>query len=195
MLIIDELTVLKQKIINKSSLKEQIFYQFLVDEPLSYPAKNDLTEIERICYSAFCTDIPSNKDLTDLIEAQKRTRPIRGMHYTENLIELTAMALANSESKKETLKAYSESHSTRDFYILHALFSDHAFNLPTPQGTIDEIALHLYKESFSRKMEVSFISRLKGSIRFDGSLRNRNNGTSKQWRITLSSIERRTSFM
>ena len=151
MLIIDELRGLKQKLINKSSLKEQAFYQFLVDEPLSYPGKDSLAVVEQICYSVFCTDIPPKIDLTSLVTAQRKTQPIGGMHYTENLIELTAMALANSESEKETLKAYSENHSTRDFYILHALFSDHAFNLPTPQGTIDEIALHLYKESFPEK--------------------------------------------
>ena len=151
MLIIDELRGLKQKFINTSSPKEQAFYQFLLNKPLSYPAKNDLTEIEQIYYSVFCIDIPLKKDLTNLIEAQRRTQPIGGMHYTENLIELTAMALVNPELEKDTLKAYSENHSTRDFYILHVLFSDSGSNTPTSQGTIDEIALHLYKESFPEK--------------------------------------------
>ena len=151
LIIIDELRVLKQKFIKKSSLKEQVFYHFLVNEPLSYPTKNDLTEIEQICYSVFCTDVPLKKDLTNLIKAQRRTQPIGGMHYTQNLIELSAMAKDCVESEKENLKAYSESHSARDFYILHVLFSTLGSNTPPSQGTIDEIALHLYKESFPEK--------------------------------------------
>ncbi len=161
MLIIDELKALKQKFIKKSSLKEQTFYYFLVGEPLSYPTKSDLTETEQICYSAFCTDIPSNKDLTNLIEIRRRTRPIGGMHYTGNLIELIAMAIESSELERDTLKMHAESHSTRDFYILHVLFSDHVSNPPTPQGTIDEIALHLYKDSFPEKWKAFLFVGLK----------------------------------
>lgn len=160
MLIFGELTELKQVLLNKSSLKEKAFYQFLVDEPLNYPAKNDLTEIERICYSVFCTDIPSNKDLTNLIEAQRRTRPIRGMHYTENLIELTAMALKNPELERDTLKEYSENHSTRDFYILYIQFPNLESNIPIAQGPIDEIALHLCKENFPQKWKALLLAGL-----------------------------------
>ena len=151
MLIIDELRSLRQKFINRSSLKEKVFYQFLVNAPLSYPRKNNLARIEQICCSVFCIDIPPKIDLTNLIEAQRRTQPIGGMHYTENLIELIAMALENPEAERETLKTYSENHSTRDFYILHVLFPTLDPNIPTAQGTIDETALHLYKGSFPEK--------------------------------------------
>lgn len=151
MLIIDDLRALRQKFINRSSLKEKVFYQFLVNAPLSYPKKNNLARVEQICCSVFCIDIPPKIDLTNLIEAQRRTQPIGGMHYTENLIELIAMALENPEAERETLKAYSENHSTRDFYILHVLFPTLGPNIPTAQGTIDEIALHLYKGSFPEK--------------------------------------------
>lgn len=160
MLILGELIELKQVLLNKSSLKEEAFYQFLVDKPLSYPAKSDLTEIERICYSAFCTDIPTNKNLTNLIEAQRRTRPIRGMHYTENLIELTAMALKNPKLERGTLKEYSENHSTRDFYILYVQFPNLESNIPIAQGNIDEIALHLCKESFPQEWKALLLAGL-----------------------------------
>ena len=161
MLIISELTELKRILLNKLSLKEQVFYQFLVGEPLSYPMNGALTEIEQIYYSVFCTDIPPGKDVTSLIEAQRRTRPIGGMHYTQNLIELSAIALANPELEKDTLKAYSESHSTRDFYILQVLFSDIDFNTPTIHGTIDEIASHLYKKSFPEEWKTLLLMGLK----------------------------------
>ena len=161
MLIINELKKLKQILLNRSSLKEQAFYQFLVDDPLNYPNENDLTEIEQIIYSVFCANIPPKNDLTNLIESHRKTQPIGGMHYTKNLIELTAMALENSALEKETLRAYSQSHSTRDFYILHVLFLDLEFNRPAVQGAIDEIALHLFKDSFSEKWKDLLIKGLK----------------------------------
>ena len=74
-------------------------------QPLS-PAKNELTEIERQLFVEL---------------EEEKNQPIGGMHYTENLIELTAMALENPELERGNLKAYSESHSTTDFYILHVL--------------------------------------------------------------------------
>ena len=71
MLITDELGKLKQILLAKSSLKEQVFYGFLVREPLNYPTQDDLAEIEKIYLSIFCTGIPLKKDLTNLVEAQR----------------------------------------------------------------------------------------------------------------------------
>ena len=143
MLIIDELTKLKQRLLNQSSLKEQAFYQFLVNEPLNYPNKNNLTEIEQICLSVFGNDLLSKKEL---IIAQRKKQPIGGMHYTENLIELSAMAKDSINLEKEHLQLYCENHSMRDFYILNHLFPDILSNLPPAQGAVDQIALHLYKD-------------------------------------------------
>lgn len=148
MLIIDEVKKLRQILLNRSSLKEQAFYQFLVGEPLNCPTENDLTEIEQICLSVFGGDLFSKKEL---IVAQRNTQPIGGMHYTKNLIELCAMGRENPELERENLKTYSENHSTRDFYILHVLFPDIESNRPIAQGAIDEIALHLYTKNFPKE--------------------------------------------
>lgn len=151
MLICDELQKLKQKLLDRSSLKERAFYHFLAGEPLTQPPENDLTEIEQICLSAFCTEIPVRNNLTNLIESQGRKQPISGMHYTENLIELCAMARSNLEREKENLNSYCEKHSTRDFYILNTLFENVCSNPPRSQGAIDEIALSLYEGRFPKQ--------------------------------------------
>lgn len=151
MLIIDELKGLKQKFINNSSLKEQVFYQFLVNEPLNYSEKDNLTEIEQICLYVFSPDIPLKRDLTYLIEAHRKKQPIRGMHYRNNLIELSAMARDNIKSERKNLKLYCEKCSTRDFYILNYLFPNISSNMPQPQGAIDQIALHLCESNFPQK--------------------------------------------
>ena len=148
MLIIDELKKLKQDLLAKSSLKERAFYGFLVEQPLNYPTEYDLADIAKIYLSIFCTSVPSKEDLTNLIEAQRKKQPISGMHYTANLIELSAMAKDNIELEREHLESYCQDHSTRDFYILNHLFRGVSSNPPFPQGAIDTIALYLHKGEF-----------------------------------------------
>ena len=144
MLLINELIKLRHRLLNTSSLslKEKAFYQFLVGEPLNHPTGNNLAEIEQICLAVFSGDLLSKKEL---ITRQRKKQPIRGMYYTKNLIELSAMARDNVELEQKNLKSYCENHSTRDFYILNCLFPDILFNPPLPQGAVDEIAMHLYK--------------------------------------------------
>ena len=151
MLIIDELRKLKQILLARSSLKEQVFYGFLVREPLNYSTENCLTEIEQICLSVFCADTSVKKDLTNLIKAHRKKQPISGLHYTKNLIELSAMAQDNVELERENLKSYCQNHSTRDFYILNHLFPDIYSSPPQPQGPIDTIALYLYTGKFPQE--------------------------------------------
>ena len=144
MLLINELIKLRHRLLNTSSLslKEKAFYQFLVGEPLNHPTGNNLAEIEQICLAVFSGDLLSKKEL---ITTQRKKQPIHGMHYTKNLIELSAMARDNVEVERKNLKSYCENHSTRDSYILNCLFPDILSNPPLPQGAVDEIAMHLYK--------------------------------------------------
>ena len=151
MIIVQELKQLKQNLLNKSSPKEQASYLFLIEEPLNYPTENALSEIEQICLSAFCAGISLNTNLTNLIEAQRRKQPIGGMHYTENIIELSAMATYDVEPERKNLISHCENHSTRNFYILNHLFPNISSNPPPPQGPIDEIALYLYGRNFPQE--------------------------------------------
>lgn len=144
-MLIDELKLKKEDIYNISSLKEQVFYQFLVEEPMSYPTDNDLAENVQICLSVFCINAPSKRDL---IEKHGKTQPKKGFHYTTNLIDLCAMAKDNLEQERDNLMSYCQNNSTRDFYILKHLFSGIFHYPPVPQGSIDQIALHLCDGDF-----------------------------------------------
>ena len=150
MLLIYELKRLRHNLLNNSNLspKEKAFYQFLVDEPLNYPIKNNSSEIEQICFSVFGGDLLSKKEL---ITRQRKKQPIHGMHYTKNLIELSAMAIDDVELEGKNLKSYCEKCTTREFYVLNILFPDISSNPPQPQGTIDQIALHLYANNFPQE--------------------------------------------
>ena len=150
MLLINELKRLRHSFLNNSSLslKEKAFYQFLVDNPLDYPTENNLAEIEQICLSVFGKNFLSKKDL---VAAQRKKQPIRGMHYTTNLIELSAMAIDNIKLERENLRLYCKKCSTRDFYILSHLFPEISSNLPQPKSAIDQLALHLHESNFPQE--------------------------------------------
>ena len=145
MLIYCELKKLEQKLLEKSSLKERVFYRFLLKKPIKYKPEKKLSDIQQICLSMFGLNAFVDRDLID----QKRRSKVTGRkHYTQNLIDLAAMAKDNLEEERGNLISYCQNHSTRDFYILNHLFQDISRDPPIPQGDIDEIALHLYEGDF-----------------------------------------------
>lgn len=144
-MLIDDLELKKEDIYNISSLKEQVFYKFLVGERLSCPTDNDLAENVQICLSVFCINAPSKKDL---IEKHRKTQPKKGLHYTTNLIDLCAIAKDYFEQERDNLMSYCQNNSTRDFFILKHIFPDLIHYPPKPLGNIDQIALHLYKGDY-----------------------------------------------
>lgn len=148
LIIIEEFKRYKQYLFDQSSLKEQMFFRFLVKETLDYPSKEDLTDMEQICLSSFCNDAPSQKKL---IDRKRKEKVIGGMHYTNNLIELTAMAIDDIKQEEENLKSYCQNNPIKHYYILNQLFPDLSLYRADPHGSIDQIALHLCKKDFPKE--------------------------------------------
>ncbi len=149
MLIIEEFKRYKQYYLDRSSPKQEIFYKFLNRETLlDFLTKEDLTDIEQMCLSIFCTDVPSRKKL---IERKRKEKVIGGMHYTRNLIELTAMAIDDLKQEEDNLKTYCQDNPTRHFFILNQLFPDLTFYRADPQGSVDQIALHLCQKDLPKE--------------------------------------------
>lgn len=145
MLLIGEIKIIKQNLLEKSSLKEKVFFWYLSGKPMKYQSEYNLTDIQRICFSMFVLNAPIEKDLIN----RKRSSKVTGrMHYTQTLIDLAAMAKDNLEQERNNLLSYCKNHTTRDFYILNHIFPNISRDPPIPQGDIDQIALHLYKDDF-----------------------------------------------
>lgn len=145
MLLICEIKKIKQKLLEKSSLKEKVFFGYLSGKPMKFQSGYNLTDIQRICFSMFGLNAPIEKDL---INRKRRSKVTGRMHYTHTLIDLAAMAKDNLEQERKNLLSYCQNHTTRDFYILNYLFPNISRDPPIPQGDIDQIALHLYEDDF-----------------------------------------------
>ncbi len=144
MFIRGELNALEENLLDQASLKEKAFYLFLTDKPISYPLDEDLSEIQQICLSQFCLESPSKKSE---IERIRKAKPIMGMHYANNLIELFAISLSDPKAEKGNLKTYCNNHSTRDFFVLSTKFRGYCTTPPEPKNATDKIAMHLFEGS------------------------------------------------
>ncbi len=146
MLLAEELKSLTQKLKAKASPKELAFFQFLVNTPPPYPNDKTLSEQEQVVFAAFCSGSPDKGELADKLRG---TKPIRGIHYSNNLIELAAFAKFDLDKEIENLKSYAPNHSTRDYFVLKKLFPDVPIYPPEPNDAVDKVAFKLLTNALS----------------------------------------------
>lgn len=140
MLLAEELKSLTQKLKGEASKKEIVFFQFLINNPLPYPNDKNLSEQEQVVFAAFCSASPDKRELADKLRG---TKPIKGIHYSNNLIDLAAFAKFDRTKETDNLKTYASAHSTRDYFILNKLFPDVLSYPPEPINAVDEVASNL----------------------------------------------------
>lgn len=145
MIIADELAAIEEKLKRQASKKELALHQRLIGNPLLYPGDDKLNDIEQVCLSAFCTGAPNK---TDLVELFRRSKPIKGIHYANNLVELAAFALYDREAEADHLKSFCSISSARDHLILNQLFPGVCTSQPSTTRAVDTIATWLEDVSF-----------------------------------------------
>lgn len=120
MSIIEEISVKEKTLRETANEKELLFFDYLLNGATSLDTSEDNPENVLICYSAFSEKL----NRLDLVKKMQGTKPIKGLHYTNNLIELIAIALHDFQSEKEHLADYSSKHSLRDAYLISQTFPE-----------------------------------------------------------------------
>ena len=161
MFIGQEIKGLETLLLEKASLKEKSFYYYLSDKLLSYPSDADLTEIQKICLALFCTNGPQ---VSSEIQKLRKSKPVKGMHYANNLIELFAFVLDNEEAEKVYINEYCNNHSTRDFFVIHNRFSSSCLHPPEVKNEIDQVALYLIGGSMPENWKPLFMGALRQAV-------------------------------
>lgn len=146
MLLAEELDNLTDKFKAKASLKELAFFKFLAGDPLPYPGDAELSDQEQVFFAAFCSGPPAKRELAEKLSG---TKPIRGIHYSNNLIELAAFATFDLDKETDHLKNYAANHSIRDFFILNKLFPNVLSYPPQPNNAVDHLAFDLHAGNIS----------------------------------------------
>jgi hypothetical protein len=154
MILSDELAAIEEKLKLQASWKELALYQRLIGNPLPYPGDDKLMDIEQICLSAFCTDAPNK---TDLVERFQRSKPIKGIHYANNLVELAAFAIYEREAEADHLKSFCSTSAARDYLILNRLFPGVCTSQYSTTRAVDIIATWLDDGSFPQDWQSVFL--------------------------------------
>lgn len=124
---INEILERSKKILDSSSEKDKIFYQYLNGESIVQTYSNDVSDILKICYSSFT----GKKDKISLVKDLQRVKPVKaGLHYSNNLVELIAIALQDFQLEKINLQNYSDTHTAKEAYLVHRLFPEIKYKTP-----------------------------------------------------------------
>jgi hypothetical protein len=154
MLLAEELDNLTDKFKANASLKELAFFKYLASDPLPYPDDTDLSDQEQVFLAAFCSESPVKREL---VEKLSGTQPIRGIHYSNNLIELAAFATFDLDKEIDHLKSYAANHSIRDYFILDKLFPNVLSYPPQPNNAVDQLAFDLLAKSISPESKLNIV--------------------------------------
>lgn len=157
MFVAEELKKLTEKLFANASEKEKVFYNYLVKTSTNYPTDTALSEIEQVCFAAFCSNTPDRRSLAEKLS---RSKPIKGLHYTNNLIELAAVARFGFDSETDKLNSYCRSNSTRDFFILKKLFPKISTFRPDPRNAIDRLAVYLMDDNLPEEWKPIYLEAL-----------------------------------
>jgi hypothetical protein len=158
-LLLKEIEEKKIEILNQSSNKEKVFYYFLRNEFLCYPDET-LSEEDQICYSAFCSNAPDKKDLVEKLRART---PLKGFHYSNNIITLSAFAKYNIDVETQHLNDFSRKHGLKERFIINWIFP--AFNVErvTPRTKIEIIINDIILDNNLFNSNVKFVDGLKAA--------------------------------
>jgi hypothetical protein len=122
MSLITEISLKKEEIKQKSSPLEVLFYNYLRnDNTLVDFGNKSLSNIEIIARTVFTK---SNTNIDEIIAKEQKADNSFELHYCKNLIELSAMFLADPDFEEKNAKEFFKSSNLRDSFILSKVSQD-----------------------------------------------------------------------
>lgn len=122
MSLITEISLKKEEIEQKSSPLEVLFFNYLSNDSLHIDFGNkSLSNIEKIACNVFTK---SDSNLSEIIAKEQKADSTFELHYCNNLIELSAMVLADPDFEQDNLKNYLNKASLKEGFILSRFAND-----------------------------------------------------------------------
>lgn len=144
MFILDEISKKETILFEQSSSKEILFYTYLTKKDYG---KNELShngEVEKVCLSAFGM---VNLDVAREISQGLKTKPVKGFHFSTNIISLIAYSLKSDEIKDKYLTSFFNNSSLTNQFIITQIFDNYSLSQSKEKETvfdqlINEIAIN-----------------------------------------------------
>ncbi|KKK74849.1 hypothetical protein LCGC14_2879650, partial [marine sediment metagenome] len=109
----DQIRIKTEKLLLGASPKERMFYEFITGgHPERIELGNTLTD--DLCRDAFVERAKQSIPLNVLQKAQ----PLKNIHYTNNLIDLTAASIIDITNEQKNIEAYINMHTLRESYLI-----------------------------------------------------------------------------
>lgn len=121
MFILDEISKKEEILFNQSSSKEVLFYSYLTKKDYKKNEQGHNGEVEKVCFSAYAN---VNFDVGKEISQGLKTKPVKGFHFSTNIISLIAYSLKSEEIKKTYLTSFFNNSSLTQQFIISQVFNN-----------------------------------------------------------------------
>lgn len=121
MTLIDEILKKENDILQRSGVREKLFYYFLTGKEKDATISIPDGEIDKVCYAAF-TD--AQIDISKELQRSLNAAPVRGLHFSNNLLSLIAFSIKSQDAKNKFLIDYFNSNSLVHQFILNKIFHE-----------------------------------------------------------------------
>lgn len=145
MTLIDEILKKEKDILQRSSVREKLFYSFLTGKEKDATISIPDGEIDKVCYAAF-TD--AQIDISKELQRSLNAAPVKGLHFSNNLLSLIAFSIKSQDAKSKFLYEYFNSNSLVFQFILNKIFHEPA--LPNNSKVVSDFD-KLVNEIFIKK--------------------------------------------
>ena len=133
MFILDEISKKEAILFEQSSSKEIFFYSYLTKKDCNKNSLSHNGEVEKVCFSAFGN---SNLDVTKEISQGLKTKPVKGFHFSTNIISLIAYSLKSDEIKNKHMSSFFNNSSLTNQFIITQVFDNYRISLSKEKETI-----------------------------------------------------------
>lgn len=144
MFILDEISRKEVILFEQSSSKEVLFYSYLTKKNCNKNVLFHNGEVDNVCLSAFGN---SQLDVTKEISQGLKTKPVKGFHFSTNIISLIAYSLKSDEIKDKYLNSFFNNSSLTNQFIITQIFDNYSISQSKEKETvfdqlINEIAIN-----------------------------------------------------
>lgn len=133
MFFLDEISKKEIILFEQSSSKEVMFYSYLTKKNYNKTSLNHNGEVEKICLSAFTN---SQLDVTKEISQGLKTKPVKGFHFSTNIISLIAYSMKSDEIKDKYLTSLFINSSLSNQFIITQIFDNYSISQSKEKETV-----------------------------------------------------------
>ncbi len=144
MLLSDEISKSESILLQKCGVNERLFYFFLLEKQDNNSQLIGDGDIDKVCFSAFTN---SGVDVSKEIQRNINAQPIRGMHFSNNIISLIAFTLKSAEAKGRYLRPYFTSATLSHQFLIAQVFPEMRYSsAPQNQSIFDKLVDEIRKK-------------------------------------------------